>query len=92
MHKIREFSHRWRVIEFALFGSAVKKGLQPDSDIDVLIAFAEGVPWSLFEFVDMLAELESIFGREVDMVEKGSLRNPFRRHEILKTAEVIYAA
>jgi hypothetical protein len=40
----------------------------------------------------MLDELAEIFGREVDLVEKGTIRNPFRRHEILTTKEVVYAA
>jgi len=30
--------------------------------------------------------------REVDLVEKAGLRNPFRRHSILNNMEVIYAA
>ena len=37
-------------------------------------------------------ELESIFGRRVDLVENGTLRNPFRRQAILSSKEVLYAA
>ena len=40
----------------------------------------------------MREELHQIFGREVDLVEKGALRNPFRKHEILRTYKVVYAA
>jgi len=40
----------------------------------------------------MIDELRAIFGREVDLVSRGGLRNPFRRHEILTTREIIYAA
>jgi len=32
------------------------------------------------------------FGRDVDLVEKEGLRNPFRRRTILDTRAVIYAA
>jgi len=46
----------------------------------------------LFDMVDMKEELEKIFGREVDIVEKEGIRNPFRRREIPRTREVIYAA
>ncbi len=49
-------------------------------------------PWSLFDLVQMQEELKEIFGREVDLVEKAGLRNPFRRHAILVNKEVIYAA
>jgi hypothetical protein len=40
----------------------------------------------------MREELKALFGREVDLVEKAALRNPFRRAHILKSSEVIYAA
>jgi predicted nucleotidyltransferase len=40
----------------------------------------------------MRAQLEAVFGRRVDLVEKEALRNPFRRHEILTTRRVLYAA
>jgi flavin-dependent dehydrogenase len=56
------------------------------------VSFDPEAKWSLFDIVEMKEELEVIFGRKVDLVEKEALRNPFRRHEILKTAEVIYAA
>jgi predicted nucleotidyltransferase len=45
----------------------------------------------LFDLVKMKAELGEIFGRDVDLVEKDSLRNPFRRHAIMSGREVIYA-
>jgi len=45
-----------------------------------------------FDLVQMQEELKGIFGREVDLVEKAGLRNPFRRHAILTNKEVIYAA
>ena len=60
--------------------------------MDVLISFEPDIPWSLFEWMDMIEELQEIFGREVDLVEKSGLRNPFRRHEILATRQIIYAA
>jgi predicted nucleotidyltransferase len=40
----------------------------------------------------MIAELREIFGREVDLLSSQSLRNPFRRHEILETCESLYPA
>lgn len=40
----------------------------------------------------MNEELKAIFGRDVDLVEKEGLRNPFRWHEILTTRRVLYAA
>jgi predicted nucleotidyltransferase len=53
---------------------------------------SDDAEWGLFDFVDMIDELKAIFGRKVDLVEKDSLRNPFRRQAILTGNEVIYAA
>ncbi len=89
--KIEEFCHRWKIAEFALFGSAVREDFRPDSDVDILVSFEKGADWDLFDWVNMIEELKGIFGREVDLVEKTSLRNPFRRHYILNTQKVIYA-
>ncbi len=90
--QIADFCRRWKVTEFALFGSVLREDLRPDSDIDVLVTFEPTAGWDLFDLVDMEEELRTIFGREVDVVERAGLRNPFRRHEILRTRQVIYAA
>jgi predicted nucleotidyltransferase len=45
----------------------------------------------LFEIAEMKIELENLFDRPVDLVEKEGLRNPYRRKEILRTAQVIYS-
>jgi len=89
--RIVEFCRKWKIAEFALFGSVLRNDFRSDSDVDVLITFEPDVPWSLYEWVDMIDELRAIFGRDVKLVEKSGLRNPFRRHAILTTKEVIYA-
>ena len=89
---IEDFCRRWRVAELALFGSVLRDDFRADSDIDVLVTFEPGAPWSLWDLSEMRLELRDIFGREVDLVEKKGLRNPFRRHAILSTQRLIYAA
>ncbi|MEK7678659.1 MAG: nucleotidyltransferase domain-containing protein [Deltaproteobacteria bacterium] len=90
--RIQAFCRKWRVRELALFGSVLSEDFRPDSDVDVLVSLEEDAPWSAFDLVDMVDELKSIFGREVDLLEKEALRNPFRRHSILSNREVLYAA
>lgn len=90
--KIAEFCRRWKITEFALFGSVLRDDFRPDSDIDVLVTFAQNSAWSLFDLAEMQEELKGLFGRDVDLVEREGLRNPFRRYEILRTLEVVYAA
>jgi uncharacterized protein len=90
--KIAEFCRRWKVTEFSLFGSVLREDFRPDSDVDVLVTFAQDARVSLFDLVDMQDELKVMFKRDVDLVEKAGLKNPFRRREILQTAQRIYAA
>jgi hypothetical protein len=89
---IASFCERWKITEFALFGSILRNDFRPDSDVDVLVSFLPDAKWSLWDIIAMKEELETLFGREVDFVQKEGLRNPFRRYEILSTKQVIYAA
>ena len=90
--QIAEFCQRWHIIEFALFGSVLRDDFRPDSDIDVLVTFSPDSSWSLFDWVDMKDELEALFKRKVDIADKEGLKNPYRRHEILRTQQVVYAS
>jgi predicted nucleotidyltransferase len=90
--KIAEFCRKWKVIELALFGSVLRDDFRPDSDIDILITFQPDAPWSLYDLFDIRQELHQMLGREIDLVEKDALRNPFRKREILRNHKVVYAA
>ncbi|NLX06946.1 MAG: nucleotidyltransferase family protein [Phycisphaerae bacterium] len=89
---VADFCRRWRVRELALFGSVLTERFGPESDVDVLVTFAAEATWSLFDLVDMEAELHELFGRPVHLVEQDTIRDPFRRQSILAGKEVIYAA
>ena len=89
---IIDFCRRWKIKEFSVFGSILRDDFRADSDVDVLLSFLEDAAWGLFELVDMKDELKTIFGRDVDILEKEGLRNPFRKREILHSRKVLYAA
>jgi uncharacterized protein len=88
---IVELCQRWQIQEFALFGSVLREDFRPDSDIDVLITFAPHYPWNLFDFMNLQRELENLFGRNVDLIQKKELQNPYRRANILQSYRIIYA-
>jgi predicted nucleotidyltransferase len=93
--EIAAFCEKWLIEEFALFGSAVRDDLHQDSDIDVLVTFKPEAKWTLFDHVDMQDELKSLFGRDVDLVSRKGIersQNHIRRHEIIDSARVMYAA
>ena len=92
LRQIEDFCRRWKIQEFALFGSVLREDFRPDSDVDVLVSFEPDGGITFDNRVEMLDELAEIFGREVDLVAKDAIRNPFRRHDILTTKEVVYAA
>jgi len=91
--QIADFCRRWQITELALFGSVVRDDFRPDSsDVDVLVQFAPEARGSFSNWFDMQGELADLFGRPVDLVTKGTIVNPFRRHSIAKDLTVIYAA
>ncbi len=86
------FCRKWRIRELSIFGSALRDDFGPESDLDFLLSFEPGAPLDIDRLLDMKEELEARYGRPVDLVEKEALRNPWRKREILRTREVIYAA
>ena len=88
--EIIAFCLRWKVTELALFGSVLRDDFTPASDVDVLVNFAPDTQISLFDMAQMQIELQAIFQRPVDILEKDGLRNPYRKREILSTAQVVY--
>ena len=88
--RLKALCRRWRVRELSLFGSVLRDEFGPASDVDVLVSFEDDAPWSLWDLLTLRDELCVLFGREVDLVEREGLRNPFRRQRILKTRQVIY--
>ena len=92
--RVREFCRKWKITEFALFGSVLRDDFRPDSDVDVLVTFAEDSHIGLRELVQMEDELKTIFGREVDLVMRQAVErseNYIRRRHILAHLEVVHA-
>ena len=94
MDAIREFCHKWNVTEFAFFGSVLRDDFRPDSDIDVLITFSPNAHPTLITLARMGIELEAIFGRKVDLLERGGFeqcRNPYIKRPVERSLRTIYA-
>ncbi len=94
MEKITQFCDRWNVTEFALFGSVLRADFRPDSDIDIMVQFHPDAHPTFSTLDQMETELTIVFSRKIDLITRQGLetsRNYLRRHEILSTAQVIYA-
>ena len=93
--QIAAFCQKWKITELALFGSVLREDFRPDSDVDVLVTFSPDSDWGVDHLLDMKEELEALFGRAVDLVEKRLVeesRNYIRRKHILSHMEAVYAA
>jgi predicted nucleotidyltransferase len=59
-----------------LIGSVARGEARPDSDIDLLVTWAEET--SLLDHTALVGELESLLGRKVDIASDGWVKPPFR--------------
>jgi predicted nucleotidyltransferase len=77
---------RYGVTRAALFGSAARNQMRPDSDIDILVQIDKDI--SLLDFVALKLDLEDALGRNVDLVEYDTIK-PLLRDSILSNQETI---
>lgn len=87
--KLNAFCRDHKIKKLALFGSAQRGELMPDSDIDLLVEFLEGHTPGLFDLSRMEIELTNILGRQVDLRTPDELSRYFR-DEVTRTAEIQY--
>ena len=90
MSEIAALCKRFEVRELSLFGSALRDDFRPDSDVDILVSFEPQARVSFFTLSDLQGELETVFGRKVDLVPKEGLKRMIR-DEVLASSKVIYA-
>ena len=83
---------KYDIKELSLFGSSLRGDFSEDSDIDILVSFNKNSEITLFDIMDLERDFSELLKREVDVVEKESLKNPIRKNRILSTREIIYAA
>ena len=96
MDGIVQFCQKWNLTEFALFGSVLRDDFNLESsDIDVMVQYCSNAVPTFYDLDCMEAELESLFGREVDVITRAGVEqstNYLRRRAILSSAKVIYGS
>ena len=89
---LAEFCRRHFIERLSLFGSALQGTARPDSDLDILVEFVAGKEPGLIGLAAMEADLSALLGgKRVDLRTPQDL-SPHFRNEVLRTAEVQYAA
>jgi len=87
-----KIAKRNHISEIYLFGSVLREDFNQESDIDLMVVFDTHADYDYFDIMFIKDEFATFFHRNVDLVEKNAIRNPFRRDSILSTARMIYAA
>ncbi|MDR3076580.1 MAG: nucleotidyltransferase domain-containing protein [Synergistaceae bacterium] len=83
---------KYYINELSIFGSSIRDDFNINSDVDILVSFYHNSNTDLFDLMNLENEFSQLLNREVDVVEKESLKNPIRKNKILSTREIIYAA
>ncbi len=89
--KLAELCRRYQVRELAVFGSAARGEMRPESDIDLLVEFLPEAEIGLIEYSGLMLDLSELLGRKVDLVSKRGLK-PLIRDAVLREAKPVYAA
>ena len=87
---LEDLCGRYRVRRLAVFGSALRGELRPESDLDVLVEFEPGATIGL-RFITLQTKLSDLFGRRVDLLTAGFL-SPHFRLRVLEEAVPLYEA
>ena len=93
MDRIAELCRKHKVRSLHAFGSAAKGTIGPQSDVDLVVDIPIDDPLEYGEhYFDLLFGLEEVFERQVDLLEKKTLRNRFLQRSIETTKQHLYAA
>lgn len=85
---------RFRVQRLDVFGSAAREAdFDPvRSDVDLLVRYDPSHAPALAEFLALRDALEVLFGRSVDLVMEGAIRNPFVQAGVAADRVPLYAS
>ncbi|HQY30220.1 MAG TPA: nucleotidyltransferase domain-containing protein [Thermomicrobiales bacterium] len=93
--ELAELCREFGVVRLELFGSATSDAFNPEtSDLDFIVEFDPNFdlgPWmgKLYSLED---RLKALFGRKIDTMFAGEIRNPYLRENVNETRIEIYAA
>ena len=92
--QLAELCQRYHVARLELFGSAAEGEADDEArDIDLLVEFAEAPDMGpADQYFGLLAELEALLNRPVDLVCAGANRKPYFIREVNRRPSPLYAA
>ena len=74
-----------------VFGSILTDRFNDDSDVDLVVSFNKAEVSDYFDnYFDFKYSLEDLFGREVDLLEEQTIKNPYLKKNVDATKALIY--
>lgn len=93
MDKLTGLCQRHHVRRLDVFGSASEGNFSSLSDIDFVVEFDDSIATNRFDnYFHLLEELRKLFGRDIDLVEPGGLKNPYFIERVQQTRRPVYVA
>ena len=89
INKISNFLKNQPIDKAWIFGSFSRDEETADSDIDLMVKFTDLDKITLFIYMQLKYELETITGRKIDLVEEGQLKE-FAIENFNKDNKLIY--
>lgn len=88
-NELIELCRHHNIVRLRVFGSVSRNEAKADSDLDLLVEFAE--PKSLLTLVNIEQNLTDFFGRQVDLLTPAAL-SPYIQPQIEPDLQTIYEA
>ena len=91
IQKIAALCKKYKVNKLFAFGSILTDRFSDYSDVDLVVSFNKTEVSDYFDnYFDFKYSLEDLFGREVDLLEEQSIRNPYLKKNVDATKALIY--
>ena len=88
---LKELCLTHNVDKMYLFGSALNSNFNSKSDIDFLVKFKSIDLAKYFDnYINLKEKLKNLFGRDIDLVEEQTLKNPILIRSINRSKELVY--
>ena len=83
---------KYKVKSLYVFGSVLTERFNDESDVDFLFNFDPEIDYNNYAdyYFELLEKLKDLFGREIDLVDERTLRNPYFIKEIEATKQNVY--
>ena len=91
MDKIIALCKKYKVSKLFVFGSILTNHFNDKSDVDLVVDFNKKEVEDYFDnYFDFKYSLEELLGREIDLLEEQTIKNPYLKKNVDATKTLIY--